>query len=230
MIQNTTWQFQIPSSEFQNPNCQFHNPTLTIKIYVNHKRFFPKQLGCWGSIGLSRLDPVTRWFCRGLLCLPLCLPVCLPLCPPLRCEMLSPHGSGFVSHFVSHFVFHCSVRFCHNMDLALSPTLCPAALWDLVTTWISLCLPCCPSSHFVSQFVLHCVSHRTPVGSRGFGDSTLAPYTCHFSLFCTTQLQGMEMYRSAKWYCGYLCAFVCVCVRVRWCTVFVSEKSNRQRL
>ena len=87
-------------------------------------------------------DLVTTWI---WLCLPLCLALCLPLC-----EILSQHGSGFVSHFVFHFVSryvshgvsHCSVRSCHDMDLALSPTLSPT-VWDLVTTWIWLCLPLC---------------------------------------------------------------------------------------
>ena len=36
-----------------------------------------------------------------------------------------PH---FVSHFFSHFVSHCSVRSCHDMDLALSPTVSPTSL------------------------------------------------------------------------------------------------------
>ena len=34
----------------------------------------------------------------------------------------------FVSHFFSRCVSHCSVRSCHNMDLALSPTVSSTVL------------------------------------------------------------------------------------------------------
>ena len=40
-----------------------------------------------------------------------------------------PHlVSHFVPHFFSHCVSHCSVRSCHDMALALSPTMSPTAL------------------------------------------------------------------------------------------------------
>ena len=94
--------------------------------------FFPKQLVCWGSIGLSRIgschEMILPWPTLSPTLSPLCLPLFLPLCLPQLCEILSRHGSGFVSHFFSLCVSHCSVRSCQEMDLALSPTVSPTPL------------------------------------------------------------------------------------------------------